>query len=87
MTFLILPTDAAYVALEQAVRASRSWAGKEQQTGTFHYCGEPVPDVNGDYPFPIQDLAAEKFVRKFDNGKYADAVLVESVEWPEYDGG
>lgn len=85
MTYLILPTAEAHAALELAIRESRAWYGKETETGTTRYCAEPTPDANGKYPFPILDDAAETFIRAYDNGKYADATLTTTVEWPASD--
>ena len=83
MKYLILTTPAEHTALELAIRQSRGWYGKQDRTGTTRYCGEPRADADGNFPFPVIDQSAEDFVRGYDDGKYADAVLVESVEWPQ----
>jgi hypothetical protein len=82
MIYLILPTAAGHTALELAIRESRDWYGLPQ-TGTTRYCGEPRKDASGKYPFPVVDQDAEAFIRAYNNGKYADAVLVDTVEWPQ----
>jgi len=84
MSFLILATAADHAALELAIRETRPWYG-QPNTGTTRYCGEPREDKHGDYPLVVIDAAAEAAIREFDGGKYAEAELVESVEWPEED--
>ena len=85
MKYLILSTQKAHREIEQAIRSSRSWAGRESETGTIRYCGEPRKDVSGKYPFPIIDALAENFIRSFDGGRYEKAKLVDSVTYLEDD--
>lgn len=87
MKHLILSTQKAHRQLEQAIRVSRSWAGREFETGTSRYCGEPRKDVNGKYPFPIIDASAESFVREYKSGQYKTAKLAETVQFPQPDDG